>query len=70
MVHLEKEEVSHYFPEMLALLHDCNFHNCTHVHEPGCAVKKAIESKKISESRYRNYCSILNDESFYIADWE
>jgi len=70
MVDLEKEEVSHYFPEMLALIYDCNFHNCTHIHEPGCAVKEALAANRISESRYRNYCSILNDESFYIADWE
>jgi ribosome biogenesis GTPase len=70
MVDLEKEEVSHYFPEMLALLHDCNFHNCTHIHEPGCAVKEALADNRISVSRYRNYCSILNDESFPIADWE
>ena len=70
MVDLEKEEVSHYFPEMLTLLYDCNFHNCTHIHEPGCAVKKAVAANQISSSRYRNYCSILNDESFHIADWE
>jgi len=70
MIDLEKEEVSHYFPEMLPLIHDCNFHNCTHVHEPNCAVKEAIATNKINGSRYRNYCSILNDESFYIADWK
>ena len=70
MVDLEKEEVSHYFPEMLALIYDCNFHNCTHVHEPECAVKEAVAANQISGSRYRNYCSILNDESFHIADWE
>ena len=70
MIDLEKEEVSHYFPEMMPLIHDCNFHNCTHVHEPECAVKEAVATNKISSSRYRNYCSILNDESFHIADWE
>ena len=70
MIDLEKEEVSHYFPEMVALLPQCNFHNCTHVHEPECAVKEAVAANKISSSRYRNYCSILNDESFYIADWQ
>ena len=70
MIDLEKEEVSHYFPEMLALIYDCNFNNCTHIHEPGCAVKKAVAENRISDSRYRNYCSILNDESFHIADWE
>jgi len=70
MIDLEKEEVSHYFPEMLTLIHECNFNNCTHIHEPGCAVKKAVADNRISNSRYRNYYSILNDESFHIADWE
>lgn len=70
MVDLKKEEISHYFPEMAALIHDCAFHNCTHTHEPNCAVKKAVEAGKISESRYANYLSILNDESFRVADWE
>jgi ribosome biogenesis GTPase len=70
MVDLEKTEVSHYFPEMLTLIYDCNFHNCTHIHEPGCAVKESVAANRISDSRYRNYCSILNDESFHIADWE
>jgi ribosome biogenesis GTPase len=70
MIDLEKEEVSHYFPEMVTLIHNCNFHNCTHVHEPECAVKEAVAANKISSSRYHNYCSILNDESFYIADWK
>jgi len=70
MIDLEKEEVSHYFPEMLPLLPHCNFHNCTHIHEPECAVKEAVAKNKISNSRYKNYCSILNDESFYIAEWK
>ncbi|MDR0364259.1 MAG: ribosome small subunit-dependent GTPase A [Bacteroidales bacterium] len=70
MIDLKKEEVSHYFPEMAALIHQCAFHNCTHTHEPNCAVKKAVEDGTISESRYQNYLSILNDESFYIADWK
>lgn len=70
MIDLKKEEVSHYFPEMAALIHQCTFHNCTHTHEPGCAVKKAVEDGIIALSRYQNYCSILNDESFNIAEWE
>lgn len=70
MVDLNKEEISHYFPEMAALIHNCAFHNCTHTHEPNCAVKKAVEEGKINENRYRNYLSILNDESFRIANWE
>ncbi|MGD1890421.1 MAG: ribosome small subunit-dependent GTPase A [Cyclobacteriaceae bacterium] len=51
-----------YFPEMRALIGECKFYNCTHVHEPGCAVRDAVESGEISESRYYNYLSMLEDE--------
>ena len=57
------EEVAHYFPEIFRFSRDCRFGNCTHVHEPGCAVKKAVEEHRISESRYASYLSILDDES-------
>lgn len=59
MVDFSKEELSHFFPEMRARLHDCHFANCTHVHEPGCAVKAAVEAGEIAEDRYRNYVNIL-----------
>lgn len=55
------EELSHYFPEMRALLGQCKFHNCLHVNEPGCCIKKNIGGK-VSERRYESYLSILQNE--------
>jgi len=59
---MKAEEVGHYFPEIFAASGNCRFNNCTHTHEPGCAVLTAIENHYISESRYTSYLSILNDE--------
>jgi len=59
---MKPEEVSHYFPEFFRISQKCRFNNCTHTHEPGCAVLKAVEDHLISESRYTSYLSILNDE--------
>jgi ribosome biogenesis GTPase / thiamine phosphate phosphatase len=59
---MKPEEVSHYFPEIFAVSKDCRFNNCTHIHEPGCAVLPAIKEHRISESRYSSYLSILTDE--------
>lgn len=61
-VYLEAEEISHFFPEIFAIAEDCKFSNCTHIHEPGCAVLDAVENHRISQSRYTSYLSILNDE--------
>ena len=55
-------EISHYFPEIFKISADCRFNNCTHRHEPGCAVLKAVSNHYISESRYRSYLSILDDK--------
>jgi ribosome biogenesis GTPase len=65
MYDFKKEEVSHYFPEMLKILNGCRFNNCLHINEPDCAVKKAVEEGIISQSRYYNYLSILNGEDIY-----
>ena len=54
-------EVSHYFPEIFRLSHDCRFSDCTHTHEPGCAVLQALEEKRLAPSRYESYLSILDD---------
>ncbi|MBP5759154.1 MAG: ribosome small subunit-dependent GTPase A [Bacteroidales bacterium] len=70
MVDFTKEEVSHFFPEMKAVLHDCRFANCTHEHEPGCAVKQAVEQGLISDFRYENYLNILHGEEMDIEDWQ
>ena len=56
-------EVAHFFPEIFEISQNCRFNNCTHRHEPGCAVLKALENHKISESRYTSYLSIIEDSS-------
>ncbi len=58
----QRQEVSHYFREIFAIGHDCRFGNCTHTHEPGCAVLTALSAHEIAESRYRSYLSMLDDE--------
>ena len=55
------EDISHNFPEMFQYLSRCKFYNCTHTHEPGCAVKEAVDNGEISPSRYHSYLSILSD---------
>ena len=59
---MSPEEVSHYFPEFFEASQHCRFNNCTHRHEPGCAVLEALEQHRISASRYASYLSILEDE--------
>lgn len=56
---MEKEEISHYFPEMRDLLNQCRFNNCQHINEPGCAVKDAVSEGKIALSRFESYLSIM-----------
>jgi ribosome biogenesis GTPase len=56
---VENQELSHFFPEMRALLNQCKYHNCTHVHEPNCAVQAAINEGKIHISRFESYLGIL-----------
>jgi ribosome biogenesis GTPase len=60
LVDIEKQEVSHYFPEMRDRLNDCQFNNCLHVNEPGCAIKEAVINGHIHEDRYVSYVSILD----------
>jgi ribosome biogenesis GTPase len=59
VIDLEKEEISHFFPEMFAVLEHCQYYNCTHSHEPNCAVKQAVKDGEISQSRYRSYINLL-----------
>lgn len=59
---MEKEEISHYFKEIFAHSTDCRYNNCTHRKEPGCAVIKAVEEQKISQSRYNSYLSMMEDQ--------
>ena len=60
LVDIPKQELSHYFPEMRALINDCQFNNCMHINEPGCAVKKAVQADVIHIDRYISYCNILD----------
>lgn len=64
-VDMKKEEISHFFPEIFARAGECRFYNCTHTHEPGCAVLEAVEQEEISESRYASYLSMLEESGKY-----
>lgn len=59
---MESEEISHYFVEFFKLSSGCKYSNCTHTHEPGCAVLAALEEGKIAPTRYQSYLSMLDDE--------
>lgn len=65
LVDISKQELSHYFPEMRPLISDCQFNNCLHINEPGCAVKAAVESGKINVERYVSYYNILDSIKEY-----
>jgi ribosome biogenesis GTPase len=67
LVDLTKQELSGYFPEMKALVNDCQFNNCMHYNEPGCAVKAAVNTGAISEERYISYLTIM--ESIETKTW-
>ncbi len=60
MVDFSPEELSRFFPEMRRVLHGCHFANCTHRHEPHCAVRKAVEEGTVSMERYNNYLGIYD----------
>lgn len=62
LVNLEKEEISRYFPEMLKISENCRFTPCTHTHEPGCAVKEAVEEGRISPERYSSYLGMIEED--------
>ncbi|MBP5643081.1 MAG: ribosome small subunit-dependent GTPase A [Bacteroidales bacterium] len=58
---MEKETLAQRFPEMRALMHECRFNNCTHLHEPHCAIKDAVANGIIADWRYENYCNMMDD---------
>jgi ribosome biogenesis GTPase len=60
LVDIKKQELSHYFPEMRVLINDCQFNNCMHINEPGCAVRDAVENGSINPDRYISYRTILD----------
>ena len=59
---MEPEEITSYFKEIFHFSQHCRFNNCTHTHEPGCAVLEALENHYIAQSRYQSYLSMLNDK--------
>lgn len=59
---MEPEEVAHYFRDIFAISADCRFNNCTHTHEPGCAVLQALEDHQLAPSRYASYLSMMDDK--------
>lgn len=65
LIEIDDKELWHYFPEMIATAGECRFYNCTHTHEPGCAVVEAVKDGKISYSRYESYLKILDDDDKY-----
>lgn len=62
LVDMDKKEIFHFFPEIFEVAAGCQYKNCTHEHEPGCAVKNAVENNLIHPSRYYSYLSILADQ--------
>ena len=61
-IDFERAEVAHYFPEIFRISDNCRFNNCTHTHEPGCAVLAAVEQGEIAPSRFTSYLSILDED--------
>jgi ribosome biogenesis GTPase len=62
LINIEKEHISHYFPEIRDLLGQCRFHNCMHLNEPYCAVKLALEEDQIAASRYHSYLQLMEED--------
>ena len=65
LIDIDGAELWHYFPEMMRLAGTCQFYNCTHVHEPGCAVERAVLEGRIAPSRYESYLKILDEDEKY-----
>jgi ribosome biogenesis GTPase len=62
LIDIEKQELSHFFPEMRAMMGKCKYHNCKHINEPKCAVLEAVSEGEIAESRYSSYLSMMDDD--------
>lgn len=65
LIDIKPEELYHYFPEIMKVSPDCKFYNCTHTHEPHCAVVEAVMEGRISASRYESYLKMLDDDGKY-----
>ncbi len=70
LIDMGKEELAMYFPEMLKLVGKCQYYNCTHDHEPGCAVIQAVEQGEVSPERYKNYLNMLTGREMQSSAWE
>ena len=69
LIDFEKQELSHYFPEMRDLLQECKFNNCTHEHEPDCAIVEAVKMGEIEFGRYENYIKILHGDEIGLDEY-
>ncbi len=65
MLEMEAWEISHYFPEIFKISANCQYNNCSHTHEPGCAVKTAVEKNEIAQFRYISYLGLLESDDKY-----
>ena len=65
LIDIDDKELWHYFPEMISRAGECRFFNCTHTHEPHCAVIEAVKSEEIAYSRYESYLKILDEDDKY-----
>ena len=65
LIDIDDKELCRYFPEMMRLSPECRFYNCTHTHEPGCAVQEAVKQGRVAWSRYESYLKILDEDDKY-----
>ena len=65
LIDIDNKELARYFPEMMRLVGDCRFYNCTHTHEPGCAVMEAVKRGEVAWSRYESYLKIMDEDDKY-----
>ncbi len=65
LIDIDDAELAHYFPEMMRFLPDCRFYNCSHTHEPGCAVVEAVKRGEIAYPRYESYLKIMDEDDKY-----
>ena len=65
LIDIDDAALAHYFPEMMRYLPDCRFYNCSHTHEPGCAVVEAVKSGEIAYPRYESYLKIMDEDDKY-----
>jgi ribosome biogenesis GTPase len=63
IIDIEKHEIGLYFNDIFSISRNCSFYNCTHIHEPGCAVMKAVNDKTLAQSRYHSYVNIFSDRN-------